>query len=165
MVICFVNGLPGVLVGAPLAEDYSGGVAIATLPEFGERLNRLKEKFGAQKVSFNPEFDIDHLGRMLAKVAHAYAAAELGYSSFRPLLLGIILDRPPLYISHYVGGIRGQEVPHGIDLHEIEIDQTGLGQGRYVVVKIQLFANHKLPRYYVVAGDLTRPQEMLEGSR
>jgi hypothetical protein len=79
--------------------------------------------------------------------------------------LGIILDRPPLYISHYVGGIRGQEIPHGIDLHEIEIDQTGLGQGRYVVVKIQLFANHKLPRYYVVAGDLTRPQEMLEGSR
>jgi hypothetical protein len=124
------------------------------LPLFGERLNRLKAKFQAREVSFNPEFHIDHLGRMLAKIAHGYAVGELGYGSFRPLLLDIILGRQPLYISHYVGGLRDQEIPQGSDLHEIEIDNTGLGKGRYVVVRIQLFADRKLPEYYVVAGEL-----------
>jgi hypothetical protein len=154
MVISFVNGLPGILVGAMPTEHYSGGVAVATLPDFGERLNHLKAKFGAREVSFNPEFEIAHLGRMLAKIAHAYAVAELGYGAFRPGLLEIILGRHPMYISHFVGGIRGQPIPMGTDLHEIEIDQTGLGGGRYVVVRIQLFANRKLPEYYVVAGEL-----------
>ena len=47
IVISFVNGLPGVLVGTPPAEDYSGGISIATLPGFGERLNKLRAKFPA----------------------------------------------------------------------------------------------------------------------
>jgi hypothetical protein len=155
MVISFVNGLPGILVGTPPTEDYSGGIALATLPGFGERLNKLRAKFQAREVQFNPEFDIEHLGRMLAKIAHGYATAELGFGSFRPLLLPIILNQPPLYISHYVGGIRDQEIPEGKDLHEVEIDGTGLGKGRYVVVRIQLFAERKLPVYYVVAGGLS----------
>ena len=83
-----------------------------------------------------PKFSIDHLGKMLAKIAHAFATAELGYGNFRPFLLDVILNRPPLYISHYVGGIRDVEPPLGGDLHEIEIDKTGLGKGRYVVVRI-----------------------------
>jgi hypothetical protein len=152
MVISFVNGLPGILVGALPTENYSGGIAMTTLPGFGERLNKLRAKFRAGEVQFNPEFDIQHLGRMLAKIAHGYATAELGLGSFCPLLLNIILNRPPLHISHYVGGIRDQEPPEGTDLHEIEIDTTGLGLGRYVVVRIQLFADRKLPVYYVVAG-------------
>ncbi len=69
MVISFVNGLPGILTGAPMSENYTGGIAIATLPEFGERLNRLKAKFRGNNVEFNPDFHIDHLGRMLAKIA------------------------------------------------------------------------------------------------
>ena len=154
IVISFVNGLPGVLVGTPPAEDYSGGISIATLPGFGERLNKLRAKFPAREVSFMPEFSIDHLGKMLAKIAHAFATAELGYGNFRPHLLDIILNRPPLYISQYVGGIRDVEPPLGNDLHEIEIDKTGLGKGHYVVVRIQLFADRKLPTYYVVAGEL-----------
>jgi hypothetical protein len=154
IVISFVNGLPGILTGATPSDNYSGGISIATLPLFGERLNRLKAKSQAREVSFNPEFHIDHLGRMLAKIAHGYAVGELGYGSFRPLLLDIILGRQPLYISHYVGGLRDQEIPQGSDLHEIEIDNTDLGKGRYVVVRIQLFADRKLPEYYVVAGEL-----------
>jgi hypothetical protein len=51
--------------------------------------------------------------------------------------------------------LRDQEIPEGADLHEIEIDNTGLGKGRYVVVRIRLFADRKLPEYYVVAGEST----------
>ena len=153
LLITFVNGLPGILVGSVPADDYSGGVAVTTLPGFGERLNKLKAKYRAREVSFEPGVHIDYLGKMLAKIAHAYATAELGYGSFNPLLINIILGVPPLYISQYVGGLRDVEPPLGDDLHIIEIDQTGIGQGRYIVVKIQLFADRKLPVYYVVAGE------------
>jgi hypothetical protein len=70
------------------------------------------------------------------------------------LLLDIILGREPVYLSYYVGGVRNGEPPQGNDLHQVEIDRTGLGKDRYVVVKIQLFADRKLPVYYVVAGEL-----------
>ena len=153
ILITFVNALPGILTGALPAEDYSGGVATLTLPGFGERLNKLKAKYRANKVSFEPGVQIESLGKMLAKIAHAYAVAELGYGTFKPLLTNIILNQPPLYISQFVGGVRDVEMPLGGDLHDIEIDQTGLGQGRYLVVKIQLFADRKLPVYYVVVGE------------
>jgi hypothetical protein len=163
MVISFVNALPGILVDAAPSDQYAGGIAVATLPGFGERLNKLRAKFGAREVSFNPSFDIIHLGRMLAKIAHAYAVAELGMHNFRPLLLDIILNRPPLYVAHYVGGIRDVEPPMGNDLHEISIDKSELGGGRYVVVKIQLFADRKLPVYYVVAGELPENSKEVAG--
>lgn len=154
IVLTFVHEMPGILIGKEPAEDYSGGISLQILPNFGERLNKLKAKFGAAKVEFIPGLHIDNLGKMLAKIAHAYATAELGHGNFKPLLLDIILNRPPpLFISQFVGGIRDQEMPMGNDLHEIEIDQTALGRGRYVVVRIQLFADRQLPLYYVVAGE------------
>jgi hypothetical protein len=52
------------------------------------------------------------------------------------LLLDIILGREPVYLSYYVGGVRNGEPPQGNDLHQVEIDRTGLGKDRYVVVKI-----------------------------
>ena len=93
-----------------------------------------------------PEFSIDHLGKMLAKIAHAFATAELGYGNFRPHLLDIILNRPPLYISQYVGGIRDVEPPLGNDLHEIEIDKTGLGKGHYVIIQINFLPTENFRR-------------------
>lgn len=41
MVLTFVHALPGILTDKDPAEDYSGGVHILTLPDFGERLNKL----------------------------------------------------------------------------------------------------------------------------
>jgi hypothetical protein len=40
------------------------------------------------------------------------------------------------------------------DLHEIAFADPTLGDNRYVIVKIQLFANHKMPVHYVVVGEL-----------
>ena len=109
-------------------------------------------KYRATSVSFESSgFHIHCLGKMLAKIAHAYAIAELGYGTFLPLLANIILNKPPRYISRYVGGLCDSEAPLGNDLHTIEID-PGLGQGRYIVVRIQLFADRKLPVYYVIVG-------------
>jgi len=86
---------------------------------------------------------------MLAKIAHAYAVAELGLDSFTPFLSDIILNKSPMYIGHYVGGLRHDE--KGDDLHHIEI--SNFGAKRYVVVEIRLFANRTLPLYVVVVGE------------
>jgi hypothetical protein len=93
----------------------------------------------------------DH-GRVLAKIAHAYAVAELGLSAFKPLLLDIILNKPPLHIGHWVGGLFGDS-PRGDDLHEIVVDQTGFWGPRWVAVEIQLFADREMPKYLVIAGE------------
>jgi hypothetical protein len=152
MIITFVRTLPGILLGEPPTADFAGAIAITTLPEFGERLNKLKAKYKANKVEFNPEYGIEPLGRLLAKSAYAYAVAELGYGSFRPLVINLILNSDLKYLAYYVGGTHEKEAPLGGDLHEIGIDETGLGKGQYIVVRIQLFADRRLPAYYIVRG-------------
>jgi hypothetical protein len=154
ILITFVRTLPGILIGEPATADFAGAVAITTLPEFGDRLNKLRAKYKANKVEFNPEYGIESLGRLLAKTAYAYAVAEMGYGSFRPLVIDLILNYEPKYLAYYVGGTHEKEAPLGGDLHEIEIDNTGLGKGQYIVVRIQLFADRRLPVYYVVVGEV-----------
>jgi hypothetical protein len=58
----------------------------------------------------------------------------------------------PLHIGQYVGSGVGDH-PLGNDLHDITFADSALGNNRYVVVKVQLFANHKMPVNYVVVGE------------
>jgi hypothetical protein len=58
----------------------------------------------------------------------------------------------PLHMGQYVGsGV--SDHPLGNDLHDITFADSALGNNRYVVVKVQLFANHKMPVNYVVVGE------------
>jgi hypothetical protein len=153
LLISFAFPLPGILIGAEPSEEFSGGVALATLPEFGERLNALGgPPRGKRRISFRGFGDAEDVGRLLAKSAHAYAVAELGMGAFKPFLIDIILGRPPLYIGQFVGSAVG-DYPQGNDLHEINFADPSLGNNRYIIVKIQLFANHKMPVHYVVVGE------------
>jgi hypothetical protein len=153
LLISFAFPLPGILVGAAYTEEFGGGVALAMLPQFGERLNALGgPPRGRRQVEFRAFADAESLGRVLAKSAHAYAVAELGMDAFKPFLIDIILGRPPLHIGQYVGSGVGDH-PLGNDLHEITFADPALGDNRYVIVKIQLFANHKMPVNYVVVGE------------
>jgi hypothetical protein len=152
LLISFAFPLPGILADAAPVEEFGGGVAVAMLPQFGERLNALGgPPRGRRQVEFRGFGDAEALGRVLAKSAHAYAVAELGMDAFKPFLIDIILGRPPLHIGHYVGSGVGDH-PLGNDLHEITFADPALGNNRYVVVKVQLFANHKMPVNYVVVG-------------
>ncbi len=153
LLISFAFPLPGILAGAAPGEEFGGGIALAMLPQFGERLNALGgPPRGRRKVEFRGFGDAESLGRVLAKTAHAYAVAELGMDAFKPLLIDIILGRPSLHIGQYVGSGVGDH-PLGNDLHEIAFADPALGDNRYVVVKVQLFANHKMPVNYVVVGE------------
>ncbi len=150
----FVFPLPTILMGiAPSFRSFTGGVSIATLPEFGERLNRLRAKYG-DRVEFPTFGSAEAVGRLLAKIGHCYASAEIGHGTFRPYLLGIIRDQDPLFLHHVVGSaVNGTQV--GDDLHEISILPAGeLGGPKLVVVRIHLFASvDGMAVHYVVAGE------------
>jgi hypothetical protein len=153
LLISFAFPLPGILADAASVEEFSGGIALATLPQFGERLNAIGGALrGRKRVELRGFSDAGSLGRVLAKSAHAYAIAELGMDGLNPFLSDIILDQPPFHLGHYVGSGVGDH-PLGSDLHEIDFADSALGDNRYVVAKIQLFANHKMPVHYVVVGE------------
>lgn len=104
------------------------------------------EKF-VETVPFNPAV----FCRMIAKIAHGAAVAELGMDSFEPLLPDIIMGRSP-YISYLVGSLRRttsrlrnrkKAIPHEITLK--------LQEG-FLVATVQLFANLGMPIHQAVVG-------------
>jgi hypothetical protein len=149
---------PGILLGQkPEDKLLTGGVYSAEVLEgFGEKLNRIRAKYRTNSVGImgiEPQArgEQDDFGRMLAKIAHSYAAAELGCGSFHPLLVHIIRGVKPYCLPYFIGsGISKQ--PAFSDLHQIEIDTSGMGGTSLIVVKVRLFANRDTPTHYVVVG-------------
>jgi 5-methylcytosine-specific restriction endonuclease McrA len=152
MLLSFRFPMPDFMIGSAPRDHFSGGIALTLLPGYGERLNALQARYPGQKISFPTDGRAELVGRLIAKIAHAYAVAEVGLVKFRPWLLDIILNRPPLFIGNYVGSAIGDN-PKGSDLHEISIDDSGLVDRRCVFVKIQLFADREMPVHYVIAGE------------
>ena len=155
VLLSFSFPFPTILSGQPPThKSFSGGVALGILPEFGDRLNRLRAKYG-QNVSFLTRGSADAMGRMLAKIAHAYAVAEIGFGRFRPYLLGIIRNHDPYLLHHFLGSSPDPASPISDDLHEIAVLPPGqVGPDNLIVVKIHLFSNHQgMPVHYVVAGE------------
>lgn len=156
LLLSFSFPYPTALMGvAPTFESFTGGVTVGTLPEFGERLNALRAKYG-NTVSFPTFGSAEDVGRLLAKTAHAYAVAELGLDGFKPYLLGIIRGQDASLLRHVVGSAVASS-PAGDDLHEIELLKPGaLGLGNLAVVKLRLFANYPgIATHYVVVGERT----------
>lgn len=154
LLISFLFPYPTALMGiAPTFDSFTGRVTLGTLPEYNERLTALRAKYG-QQVSFPTFGSAEDVGRLLAKIAHAYAAAEQGPDAFKPYLLGIIRGQDPQLLHHVVGSALDPSAA-GDDLHEIELlAPSELGPPNLVVVKIRLFADHVgMPTHYVVVGE------------
>ncbi len=161
LLLSLVYPLPGILLNLrPEDKPLTGGVYSAQVLEgFGEKLNRIRAKYRASTIAIigiepTRHGDEGDYGRMLAKIAHAYAVAELGCGNFQPFLVHIIRGIKPYYLPHFIGSALGKTPPYD-DLHQIEIDQGGLGGigvGSLIVVKIRLFANRDTPTHYVVVG-------------
>ena len=154
LITSFVFRLPTILLGLPpTGESFSGGVSLGILPEFGERLNALRAKYG-HHVEFLTPGSAEAVGRLLAKIGYAYAVAKIGLNNFRPLLLGIIRNQDPYLLHHLVGSAVGTPAVSE-DLHEIELlPAESFGAGKLIVVKIRLFSNYPgIAAHYVVAGE------------
>jgi HNH endonuclease len=158
LLMSLVFPFPGILLNQkPEDKPLTGGIYSAELMEgFGEKLNRLRAKYRANSVGImgiepNARGQEDDFGRMLAKIAHSYAAAELGCGNFQPFLVHVIRGVKPYFLPYFIGSGLGNSPPFS-DIHQIEIDKAGIGGGAFVVVKIRLFSNRDTPTHYVVVG-------------
>jgi hypothetical protein len=96
----------------------------------------------------------------LAKIAHAYACAELGAGAFIPYLPKMILNKSE-EVSRFVGAEMQPSVPSAKPGHESEIFQGSFGfVNNCISVKIRLFTdlgagNARMkgtPVYWVIVG-------------
>ncbi|WFT91115.1 HNH endonuclease [Rhizobium leguminosarum] len=99
-----------------------------------------------------------HYLRSLAKMAHAYAAAEVGVDAFTPFLCDIILNKAD-DLETYVGDMPGIgpfvfDPDHTLQISLGEAD--GGDAGSYLVVRIQLYPSLRSPEHVVVVGRPTR---------
>lgn len=158
---------PKILLGLPpTVNTLDWIVCIHT----SEDLNQFKKKYnwdGRVSLKTTPfEF-----ARMLAKIAHAYAIAELGQEAFCPLVVQIILGKTN-DIGYYIGG-KYEFVTSIIDDLEPPIYDAGhllnafyqtvttSGQTRiFIIVQIRLFASLHNTTYQVVVGEIKSEQQI-----
>jgi hypothetical protein len=96
--------------------------------------------------------------KLLAKIAHAYAVAELGLGTFRPFLTDWIRGNPIDGEPQWIGGdVSLHRHAPSVRLHEIGWSIQIVETTHYVVVRIRLFCFIGAPSYRVIVGDLQRP--------
>jgi len=115
-----------------------------------------KELYRKYKISgfSSAIWDNQMLTRMLAKIAHAFAVAELGLDKFKPRLLSLI-TRGDISTMNLVGGddVLNEGERPSTSLHELGIGYQRINGTVYVVTRIRLFANSGGPFYSVVVGE------------
>jgi hypothetical protein len=104
--------------------------------------------------SFAPAYwDNAMLCRMLAKIGHSLAIAELGETVFRPLLIQLICNGDAAGMSLIGCSPEYEKVPHSTALHVVGLGYQRHDNKNYVVASIRLFASYDGPIYRVVVGE------------
>jgi len=105
------------------------------------------------RVGVELRCDSKMFARMLAKIALGAAVARFGIKGFQPTVRNFIL-RDQNEGGHWVGGFAGAErrpLP-STQLHRIRVMTRTLAAGTFIIVEVQLFAQHGAPTNYVVVG-------------
>lgn len=116
-----------------------------------EHMDGLAAELGVAMIEPTATFSAPEFIRMLAKVAHGFAVAELGLDAFTPFLLPIIKDNDTSGTVEYVGGVTRNE-PAASELHGLSIIRHPSISQDLVVVRIRLFACLGTPTYAVAVG-------------
>lgn len=153
---------PGMISGRP-----PGFPSPFTLQIFGKDLS-LKESLEKQGQfkSIEKLFDVISFMRMLAKIAHSFAVAELGLNGFGPELTEFIRTGWPPLAGFYIGNGSAIHVPITNDhtLHQVAWAPVQWGHQWLVAVRIRLFAGFgPTPIYMAIAGPLTRELQARHG--
>jgi hypothetical protein len=79
-------------------------------------------------------YNLDSFGRMLAKMAHGYAAGQLRLENFDPLLPDFILGRASSSATYLIGnwGEDGMAVPSGV-IHQIGHSFRDMGNDKILI--------------------------------
>jgi len=137
---------PGILIGRDPAAHVDLDIwAGINDDELRKHIPKDKDMVGLAPVE--PET----FGRFISKIAHGYAAAELGEAAFKPALRHWIRNKP-MRMLQWMGGQR-QEPPPTNWLHEIQWEIEPVGDKDYVVVNLRLFSCFGTPPYQIVVGE------------
>jgi hypothetical protein len=115
-----------------------------------QHLQWLCNALGATEVMPTATLHTEPFCLTLAKVAHSFAVAELGLSSFVPFLTTMIRERNTSNRAEYVGGGSGNE-PATALLHQLNF-QTFETSDRVIAVEIRLLGILGTPTYSVAVG-------------
>jgi hypothetical protein len=95
--------------------------------------------------------------RMLAKVAHSYAVAELGLGNFNPFLQSTIRYHEPdpfRYIG-CIGQTGKRNYPKEKCLHRLNFECWETKDGLFMVLRMRLLAYIGAPEYHAVVGSVS----------
>lgn len=124
---------------------------------FGGDIRVLREKYGIGSWS-PPIFPVDSYRRMLGKIAHAFACAELRPGSFEPFLPPIIIGGERDSGRLIGGGLHTGSVEDC--LHWLRLESVERGTDILLAVRMRLFAIFSdTSEHLVVAGRLQRHLE------
>lgn len=117
---------------------------------FDEHCHGLAAELGVVEIMPTATSDAESFFRMLAKIAHAYAVAELGSEAFKPFLIPMIQDGDTREAVQYVGGIAQTE---GVStaLHQAWIAPYPADPS-LLAVRVRLLACLGTPTYVVAVG-------------
>jgi HNH endonuclease len=149
--------LPSVLTG--VHDEESKGAATKQLwlrgggfwPDRDKHLQWLCDALRATEVMPSAEVPTEAICLSLAKIAHAYATAELGVDGFSPSLTNMIRNRDVSDRSKYIGGGEGNEAPVE-ELHDVAFAHDDAAS-QLIVVKVRLLGILGTPTYTIVAGE------------
>lgn len=134
-------GPPGVLWDAPKKRDFNIRVYKHDIYSDGKTTPPSSGEHSSEMQFFSP----DRLLRLVAKIAHGAASAEL-FGKFKPMLPDVILGKSE-HISHLVGSIGGRRASRPT-LHEITLTV----RGGFLVAVVHLFAKFGMRPYVAVVG-------------
>jgi hypothetical protein len=114
-------------------------------------LEELAAKLNVAQILPTATMEAHQFCLMLAKIAHAYAVAELGLGSFSPFLSQIITSADLSNRAQYIGGLADSE-PKSNGLHELSIDSHTCARPNIVAVRLRLLASLEAPTYFLAVG-------------
>jgi hypothetical protein len=150
LILLYPATMPGIMI-----EKKKGYV-----PEIGVEVVSLTENTPAAEITkFHAfGFDMHSYFRMIAKIAHSFAAAQWGIGKFKPTLLDIIINQDTDFF-YYIGQAKSGLVPTVPDmliaLRSFRIQHY---KKHFVIVEMAMCRQYDGPLYYIVAGEFTAPQ-------
>lgn len=154
--------IPGELTGRSIEGDQAAKCASfwtrAASFQLGifEHVEMLAQLLKVAAIMPEGRADVDAFVRMLAKIGHAFATAELEGKNFRPSTIEVIGNAKAGDALQFVGGSPHNEPPSGT-LHEMEFAYVR-HDPTLVLVRIRLFAVLGTPAYFVAAGRCDDPE-------
>ena len=151
--VMFAFPVPGIISG--ITPDQAATIPIPAIWFHGKRGNKARQWAKNREAtrhggiaSFNPEL----FSKMIGKIAHAFAVAELGMNGFVPFLPKALIGEEPWKLGYYVGGFP-DEVPRSEYINEIGLRLVDDNAGKpYHAVQIRIFGDAGAPVYQVVVG-------------